>query len=273
VHHCDWPIYPEGEDFRETLFHFSAFPHGTEFVEVDDCDRSILFVADVSSGKLSEPYHRRNLHVCSWHEDLIDMHNRGFITGVKLVTQNAYDCGRWNKILDEFNTDRLHTTIDGELREIPGPAREPDDNDEPQDWVLLPSKRISVTNTGIQFILNEIKHADIDFSETLSPTVSKLLEDGLYDTAVREACVTLEHSIKTKLESNKYGDRLTDEFFDHLRNEENVLESSLRTYSQELRRVFKLVRNLYMHNLNTIDEPTALVLLFRIARVKTAVDV
>lgn len=272
VHHHDWPTYPEGEDFRETLFHFSAFPHGTEFVEVDDGDRSTLFVADVSSGQLSKPYHDRNFHVCSWHEDLIDMHNWGFITGVELVTQNAYDCGRWNKILDRYNTDKLYTEIDGELREVPGSVREPDDEDEPRDWVLLPSGRVSVTTAGIEFIVNEIKDADIDFSTTLSPTVSKLLKDGLYDTAVREACVTLEHSIKTKLESNKYGDRLTNEFFDYLRNEKNSLESSLRTYSQELRTVFKLVRNLYMHNLKTIDESTALVLLFRISRAKTAVD-
>ena len=139
VHHCDWPTYPEGEDFRETLFHLSAFPRGVEFVEVDNCDRSILFVADISSGALSKPY-QSYLHVCSWHEDLIDMHNRGFITGVELVTQNAYECGRWNKVLDEHNTDKLYTKIDGELREIPCPAREPDDDDEPQDWVLLPSR-------------------------------------------------------------------------------------------------------------------------------------
>jgi len=272
VHHYDWPAYPEGEDFRETLFHFSAFPHGTEFVEVDDGDHSILFVADVSCGRLNEPYHHRNLHVCSWHEDLIEMHNRGFITGVEPVTENAHACGRWDNILRENDTEKLYVKIDGDLREVPGPVREPDEEDVPRNWVLLPSKRVSLTTAGIEFIVNEIKEANIDFAATLSPTVAKLLDDRLYDTAVREACVTLEHSIKAKLESNTWGDRLTEEFLESLRDEEKVLESALRTYSQELRTVFKLVRNVFMHNLNKTDESTAVVLLFRISRVKSAIE-
>ncbi len=272
VHHYDWPAYPEGEDSRETLFHFCAFPHGTEFVEVDDGDHSILFVADVSCARLSEPYHHRNFHVCSWHEDLIDMHNRGLVIGVEPVTENAHACGRWDRILRENNTNRLYVDIDGNMREVPAPVREADDEDELRNWVLLPNKRVSVTKAGMDFIVNEIRNVNIDFAATLSPTVAKLLNAGLYDTAVREACVTLEHTIKAKLETNKWGDRLTDEFLEYLRDQENVLESSLRTYSQELRTVFKIVRNIFMHNLNTIDESAAVVLLFRISRLKTAIE-
>jgi hypothetical protein len=79
VHHYDWPAYPEGEDFRETLFHFAAFPYGTEFVLVDDGDQSVLFIADIDPVRLDEPYDQRNFHVCAWHEDLIEMHERGFV--------------------------------------------------------------------------------------------------------------------------------------------------------------------------------------------------
>ncbi|MCP4611740.1 MAG: hypothetical protein GY845_23770 [Planctomycetes bacterium] len=272
VHHYDWPAYPEGEDFRETLFHFTGFPHGTNFVEVDDGDHSILFVADVSCGRLEKPYHHRNFHVCAWHEDLIEMHNRGFITGIEPVTENAHSCGRWNNILRENNTDKLFINIDGEMREVPGPTREPDNEDEPRNWILLQDKHVSVTTTGFDFIVNEIIAADIDFTASLSPVVSKLMNDGLYDTAVREACVTLEHAIKGKLESNKWGERLTDEFLEYLRDKEKVLESEIRTYSQELRTVFKLVRNVFMHNLNLIDREMAIILLFRISRVKTALE-
>jgi hypothetical protein len=272
VHHCNWPSYPQGEDFRETLFYLSAFPFGTEFVEVDDCDRSILFLADVSCGRLSKPYHHRNFHVCSWHEDLIEMHNRGFLIGVERVTEKTHACRRWDNILQEFNTDKLYVSVDGKYREVPAPVREPEDEDEDRDWVTIPTKRISVTSAGMTFIVNEIKKQNVDYAATLSPTVAKLLNDKLFDVAVREACVTLEHTIKAKLESNRWGDLLTDEFLEYLRDKENVLESSLRTYAQELRTVFKLVRNVFLHNLKIIDEAAALVLLFRISRVKNAIE-
>ena len=170
------------------------------------------------------------------------------------------------------NTDGLVVENDGDLREVPNPVREADDEGEPRNWVSLPSKCVSVTQAGLEFIVNEIRSANVDFAATLSPTVAKLLNDGLYDTAVREGCVTLEHSIKAKLKSNRWSDRLTDEFLEYLRDKRNVLESSLRTYSHELRAVFKLVRNVFMHNLNAIDESTAIVLLFRISRAKTAID-
>lgn len=271
VHHCNWPAYPQGEDFRETLFYLTGFPQQTEFVEIDDCDHSILFAADVSCGRLNEPYHHQNFHVCAWHEDLIAMQDKGFITGIEPVTENTHAYRRWKNTLRENKTDKLYVNINGDLREVPGPVRESEGEDKLRNWVLLPSKRISVTDAGIQFVVNEIRETNIDFGATISPVVLKLLNEGLFDTAVREACVTLEHVIKAKLKSNKFGDRLTDEFLNYLRDEESILESSLRTYHQELRTVFKLVRNLFMHNINTIDESAAIVLMFRISRVKTAI--
>ncbi|NTW70318.1 MAG: hypothetical protein HGB23_10835 [Chlorobiaceae bacterium] len=200
------------------------------------------------------------------------MHDLGFIRGVLPVTENAHVCDRWENILRVHNVEKIFVEIDGEMQEVTAPMREADDEEEPRNWVLLPNKRVSVTHEGLEFIVNEIRGANPDFGATLSPSVVTLMNNRLYDTAVREGCVILEHSIKAKLGSNKWGDRLTDEFFEYLKDEKNVLESWLRTYSQELRTIFKIVRNVFMHNLITIDELTAIIHLFRISRAITAIN-
>ena len=69
--------------------------------------------------------------------------------------------------------------------------------------------------------------------------------------------------------SELYGDKLTEEFVLRLRGQKNILESHLRTFRQEMRTVFKFIRNDYMHNLREADEAAAHAVLFRIARVRS----
>ena len=45
----------------------------------------------------------------------------------------------------------------------------------------------------------------------------------------------------------------------------------MRTFRQELRTLFKMVRNDYMHNLVDADLVSAYAVLFRIARVRSAI--
>jgi hypothetical protein len=71
IHHADWPAYPEGEDFCEGLFQFTAFPPGTQFVVIDDCDQALLFMAAVNYARPDiPPRDARNFHIAVWHEDL-----------------------------------------------------------------------------------------------------------------------------------------------------------------------------------------------------------
>ena len=106
-----------------------------------------------------------------------------------------------------------------------------------------------------------------DFITDISPVVRSLYDLGHYEPAVRQAAVTLEDSIRRLLGSTRIGSKLGEEFIQHLRNEDNILESSIRSYSQDLRMVFRFIRNEYAHNIVQIDEAGALVLLLRIYRV------
>ena len=84
--------------------------------------------------------------------------------------------------------------------------------------------------------------------------------------------VQLEHEIKVYTGSEAWGDRLTEVFEDQVRGEQTYLESQVRVIRQELRSVFKFIRNEFMHNLLEADEASAYAILFRIARLRTAMQ-
>jgi hypothetical protein len=62
---------------------------------------------------------------------------------------------------------------------------------------------------------------------------------------------------------------LTESFIKSLRDGQQYLESDIRSFRQELRVLFKLVRNEYMHNLFEADMITAYTILFRVGRIRT----
>jgi len=62
----------------------------------------------------------------------------------------------------------------------------------------------------------------------LGDRVQDLCQLGYFDAAVREACVALEHQIKTSIGSDCWGDALVKEFIWKLRDSNNFLESYLR---------------------------------------------
>src|SRR5260370_3774669 len=98
VHHGDWPAYPEGDDFRTPLLQLTAFPVRTEFIVADDIEQSLLLIADVRCGVPDKPDDPRNFHIAVWYDDLVELHNRAFITGVERVTEREWHLQRWSKL-------------------------------------------------------------------------------------------------------------------------------------------------------------------------------
>jgi hypothetical protein len=87
--------------------------------------------------------------------------------------------------------------------------------------------------------------------------------------AIREAGVQLEGEIKKYVATSSYGNELVEKFVCKLRDEAKILESYLRTYRQELRTIFRLMRNDFMHNLRDADEASAYAILFRVAKARS----
>jgi hypothetical protein len=73
------------------LLWLTAFPQETAFKRVDDIDRCILLLADVKCANRKDPIDERNFHVSIWHEDLLELREKGFVTGVAAVTERRWE--------------------------------------------------------------------------------------------------------------------------------------------------------------------------------------
>lgn len=111
-----------------------------------------------------------------------------------------------------------------------------------------------------------------DVSAGLGERIDRLLALAYFDTAVREACVTLESRLKLWLSSDRWGDRLVEDFFGQMASRKLLLNTQLKTLRGEVRAVFKFIRNDFMHNFVNIDQTQCRAILFRIQRVNTFIS-
>ena len=267
--HYNWPAYPIGEDYFENLLSFSLFPAGTDFIEIDNGDGSILFAAHINGLNERNLYDDKNFHIGAWHSDLLEMNNLGLITGVKSANDFELELDTWNKMVKRIGTEQLFCEFNGQIQKInpPSQSQDFDNEDDFRCFAIVPESTICLTPKAFLHVREKVSELSCDFITDISPVVRSLYDLGHYEPAVRQAAVTLEDSIRRLLGSTRIGSKLGEEFIQHLRNEANILESSVRSYSQELRMVFRFIRNEYAHNIVQIDETGALVLLLRIYRV------
>lgn len=272
IHHADWPAYPQGDDFASPLVQLTTFPATTEFMVIDNIDRSVLLVACVHGAKLDDALAARNFHIALWYEDLIELDKRGLLEGITRTTERAWHEERWRKLISEVPAGAQvgFKSADGTFV----PIEEPDFasySDEPEyaEFVVFNNDRLKVTAAGRHFVSQELGNLKTEIMNSLGSRVADIFERGYYDTCVREACVQLEHEIRVRAGVDAFGDRLVELFIEQIRSEKRHLESYLRTLRQELRAVFKFIRNDFMHNLREADVASSLALLVRIARVRT----
>ncbi len=255
-----------------TTFPVHCVSFGTEFTVIDDIDKSLLFLAAVKGGNPDEPFDPRNFHVAAWHEDLTELENKKFIDGIETGTERQWHQVRWKEFYSTIPGGAKIGFKDKQGKFVP--INEPsfdvyEDDEEWKPFVVAPSGRIRVTNLGRNFVHTAIESQHPNIASSISEKIRRLFELEFFDTCIREACVQLEHEIKIQIKSDAWGDRLIDEFIRYLQDQRQFLESTVRTLRQELRSIFKLIRNDYMHNLLEADKTTALVILFRISRART----
>ena len=267
--HYNWPAYPIGEDYFETLLSFSLFPAGTDFIEIDNGDGSILFAAHINGLNDGNLYDDKNFHICAWHYDLLEMNDLDLIAGVRSANSFEIELDSYNKMVKSDGTDQLFSEVNGQMQKItpPSQSEDIDNKDDFRCIAIVPESIICLTSKAFLHVREKVSELSCDFITDISPVVRSLYDLGHHGLAVRQAVVTLEDSINRHLGSTRFGAKLGEEFIKYLRNESNILESSIRSYSQELRMVFKFIRNVYVHNIVQIDETGALVLLLRIYRV------
>lgn len=266
--HADWPIYPEENGADIALLWLTVFKPNTVFKCIDDIDCCCLFIADVNSDNLAQPFDIKNFHLAVWHEDILYLNENGFITGVSAITER-----RWYEIKYSEQPETLYYRgDDGQLIQINFLENLDEYDDEVDSCPEFSETGITVTNKGWKYITEFLSQEPLNFSETLGERVVKLFDLEYYDTSVREACIGLEVRIKKYLGSQRYGDKLVEEYISQIRTKGNFIESFIRTFRGELRSVFKFIRNDFMHNFIDINRTQANSILIRISRVTEVVN-
>jgi len=275
IHHADWPAYPEGDDFYAPLLQLTAFPPETQFVVVDDIDKSLLLVADLDGdGKVDDPLNEQHFHIAVWHEDLRSLYEQGMLGGVRPASEREWVREYWKSMKERLSEGGRIGYMDekGEFVEISEPDYSEYD-DEFTDCVVSAQKRLHITELGRKGLLTKLREAYPELRNDMDERLVRLLDLGYYDTAIREACVQLESGIKAYLQSSSWGNRLAEEFVAKMRDEKKLLESQVRTFRQELRTIFKFIRNEFAHNLKSMDEAATQAVLFRVVRATSMLSV
>ena len=190
--HADWPAYPEEHGWQLPLLWLSIFPARTKFVAVDDIDRCVLFLADLKCNK-PDKFDEKNFHLAVWHEDLLELQAKGFVRGVRAASHR-----KWEKVFRKklFAHGKLYYKgPDGNLKEfVPRPIEEWDCHD--RDWPIFQDDSITLTSNGRMAALELLKATPRRELRPLGKRVMAALDAELFDTAIREACVTLETDLR-----------------------------------------------------------------------------
>jgi hypothetical protein len=262
-------MYPEEHGPDLPLLWLTAFPEGTHFKNIDEIDQCSLFMAMPPHPHPSDPFSERNFHVAIWNEDLIELHERGHVTGIdRTITARGWR----RRQLDKLSKGPLfYETADGTLHEIDRRRYEEGYDDEDPYSVEVSREGIAVSTSGRAYIASVLRKTAEDFS-LLSSRVPPLLKLGYFDIAVREACVSLEWQIKSTIGSSLWGNQLADAFIAQVRASGLFIDSFVKILRAKVRTAFKFIRNDYAHNLRDMDEITCKALLLRLSSVKRDLD-
>lgn len=280
--HADWPAYATQHGWISALTSLCMFPAGTAFRPLDDIDRCVLLLAQGVSTN-DDPFSETNFHVALWHDDALDLARRGLLRGPVGVTERVHQLNTlreienrapvtsWADTNDGFDLAPLYARMpNGALRMIVCDWESYDD--ENTDWLCIPPEAsLSVTEEG-WLSLDDALSARFTPPPSLTAKLTPILDAGLYDTAVREISVQLEHTMRRSCGStDAYGQKLVDLFVQSIAKKQIVPDASLKVLRTELRTSFKFVRNEFAHNAVEMSRSRGLSLLERMSELYESV--
>lgn len=283
--HADWPTYPNGIGWELALLYLGNYAKETYFYEISEIDNCTLLLSQ-NPLQLTNPYDSKYLHVAIWHCDLKQLSEKGLIEGVSIVNKYEYEyfkfasvkrrmMSTWpKKHMNQFPEDEHGHILTGlnigdhfiEHKIIkPLPELYDEDELEYKDFVIIPEK-FSISEAGWQMIRALSQH--INLHSDIKELVDPLIFINRYDTAIREASLLVETSIKLFHKVNLFGVKLIDYHInDLIIHNDNFNSAALKCYRNELRTLFKFIRNDFAHNFHVLHEEQCRMILFRISKV------
>lgn len=288
--HADWPAYPLEHGWQTAVITLGSHPSGTQFTRVDDIDQCALFLAE-GPRKYDDPYDERAFHVAIWHEDLLEAHALGLVSGVEPLGRRQYEERRREDLRAHLRRacelsgsplpagdllTRLGMEVDGQFVHVEWPAL---DEYEDEDLGLLNSGRwlgiggpgtVSLTAKGWAR-LDELWAEALEIPEQARPRLEVLIEHEFYDSALRELGALIETRMRELTSSRSYGLVLVEHFMAQLSSSERFHNAGLKILRSELRTALKFVRNEFAHKVVDLPRARAYALLGRMCRVLTEV--
>lgn len=270
--HANWPNYPSGIGWKIALKALGNFPRNTKFYEIDDIDRCKLLI-NQNPFNLKNPTNDKYYHTSIWHSDLVELHKKGFIKGIVEKSDYEFELIKFEKLKislgDNYRQDENENLFfniknkDGALLELRCAKPSYDENHWMyRDCAIIPNA-ISLTNEGFQ----ELKclSRKFELSEKIELLTKPLLNLKRYDTAIREASLLIESSLKEFHNTNKFGQHLIEfHINDIVKNNGDNYSAVIKCYRGELRTIFKFIRNDFAHNFKILREEQCRVILQRI---------
>ncbi|HLY20848.1 MAG TPA: hypothetical protein VKT83_00105 [bacterium] len=266
VLHADWPVYPAGRGWETALGTLGVFPSDWRFFHIDEIDQCTLFVCARYGTKFPKaPFDLDFFHVAVWDEDLLELHCRGLVAGLSVLTAYQAAFAYYEKVKD------MITSSGARLFPLNQPGPRPDEYDEYPQEVRVAEAGLAVTDAGMDMLSSLARPID-SLDEQIRNRVKPILLIPFYDTVVREASVILETRLRDIVHSASYGQNLVKEYYELVCKQDGGSSAFLKVLRGELRTIFKFVRNDFAHSLKEITESQCSALLDRISRALESVN-
>lgn len=271
--HADWPAYPCEPGGGHGLFDLAQFPEGTCFHPIDDIDRCVLFSAynfdPKKPGRPGEPLSPEEFQVAIWHEDLIHLQQGGLISGITPICGREFEIrhrAKWGWPSRQLFAKRPDGTMEPvTLPPLPPlPVEEDFRHGRPYEFPAFDDEdgsegAITITPAGWGVVTQTLsEHLEVP---TSMPDLKKLLDNELFDHAVREVGIALEEELRLVVDmEDGFGQRLVGTFIKHLGDELFAYNTVLKIYRLRLRTFFKFIRNPHAHRKIALTRAQALAL-------------
>jgi len=220
---------------------------------------------------MADPYSYSNYHAAVWHEDLVELQSMNFISGVLGQTDYDFEMARFEELKKIFNAKEnedgdliFYSEMDGKVQELiySRPTYDEEDVFYSKTCAAIEGE-ISLTQDGVTALLDVAKY--IQYTNEVADLVNPILKIKRYDTAIREASLLLESSIKNFYGINNYGQNLIDYHIEDIVNKNGgYYSAAIKCYRGELRSIFKFIRNDFAHNFKIITKNQCQLMLARI---------
>lgn len=291
----DVHIFPNGEGWQMALRALANFPKSTGLYEYSNVGAIMSFFTNINPKGYRGDFNDEKIYrVAIFIEDLISLHNLGYIIGLKPISELKFDLNNFNEMLDfgfiadkngnalagyELPDGNLKITIinkpnikerildyfgiecieDYTLEELNELFEEYDVSN--QDFIEVEDK-ICISELGWETLLNINKQFIIP--EEIKNIINPLLSIKYYSTSVREISIYLENELKLFHDTNSFGDKLIDiHIKECVKYNNGNFNAGIKVYRQELRTMNKFIRNEFIHNLFEISYENYMSILYR----------